>query len=115
MSKEVVSLFFQASHDNDVETAMSCFAEDGIWVDPTGKVYERNEIKEYLVQQIGVLEDFHSQGVSVNYFDMVEAPDGRVYIGASVKAADGTEIRRFLDVFEMRDGKIAVKDVFGKQ
>ncbi|MFD7668873.1 nuclear transport factor 2 family protein [Streptomyces sp. NPDC059788] len=114
MSKDIVDLFFKASHDSDVETAMSLFTEDGVWIDPTGKVYERHEIEAYLVQQIGVLHDFHSQGISVNYSEIVQDDADKVYISATVNAADGTELKRFVDMFVMRDGKIAVKDVFGK-
>lgn len=113
MSKETVDLFFKASERSEVDTAMSCFAEDGVWIDPVGKEYRGEEIRTYLVQQIGVLHDFHSKGISVNYTGLAEVGDS-VFIAATVNAADGTELKRFVDIFTMRDGKIVVKDVFGK-
>jgi ketosteroid isomerase-like protein len=113
MSKEVVELFFKASETNEVDTAMECFAEDGVWIDPEGKVYAGDDIRPYLVKQIALLDDFTSKGITVNYTGFSEAGE-HVFIGATVNAADGTELKRFVDIFTMRDGKIVVKDVFGK-
>lgn len=110
---DVVALFFRASEESQIETALSCFTDDGVWIDPTGKVYAGEEIEPYLKQQIDLLHEFHSKGVTVNYTPLVEEGD-RVYIGATVNQADGTELRRFVDVFTMRDGKILIKDVFAK-
>jgi hypothetical protein len=67
MSKEVVELFFKTSEANEVDNAMECFAEDGVWIDPDGKVYAGQEIRPYLEQQIGVLYDFNEKGITVNY------------------------------------------------
>lgn len=114
MSKELVALFFKASEENEVDTAMSCFAEDGMWIDPEGKPYTgHNEIRPYLIQQIGVLYDFHSKGISVNYTELAEVGD-IVFIGATVNAPDGSELRRFVDIFKVSNGKIVIKDVFAK-
>ncbi|MCP2241553.1 nuclear transport factor 2 family protein [Lentzea aerocolonigenes] len=113
MSKEVVELFFKTSEANEVDSAMECFAEDGVWIDPDGKVYAGQEIRPYLEQQIGVLYDFNEKGITVNYTGIAEVGD-TVFIGATVNAPDGTELKRFVDIFKMRDGKIVVKDVFGK-
>jgi ketosteroid isomerase-like protein len=110
---DVVTLFFRASEESRIETALDCFTEDGVWIDPAGKVYAGENIEPYLKQQIELLHDFHSSGISVNYTPMAEEGD-RVYVGATVNQADGTELRRFVDVFTMRDGKILVKDVFAK-
>ncbi|MBS2966546.1 nuclear transport factor 2 family protein [Actinocrinis puniceicyclus] len=115
MSQEIdlVARFFSASENSQIEAALDCFAEGGVWIDPTGKVYAGAEIEPYLKQQIDLLHEFHSKGISVNYTPLTQEGD-RVYIGATVNEADGTEIRRFVDVFVMRDGKIAIKDVFAK-
>lgn len=114
MSKELVALFFKASEENEVDTAMNCFADDGVWICPEGRPYTgHDEIRPYLIQQIGVLYDFHKQGISVNYTELAEVGD-TVFIGATVNAADGSEIRRFVDIFKIRNGKIVLKDVFAK-
>jgi uncharacterized protein len=113
MSQDVVALFFKASEENEVDTAMDCFAEDGVWIDPDGKPYAGEEIRPYLIQQINVLYDFHKKGISVNYTPLAEIGD-LVFIGATVNEADGTELRRFVDLFKVRDGKIVLKDVFAK-
>lgn len=110
---DVVALFFRASEESDIPTALDCFTEDGVWIDPDGKPYAGSDIEPYLRQQIDLLHQFNSKGVTVNYTPFVQEGN-RVYVGASVNEADGTQIRRFVDVFEMRDGKIAVKDVFAK-
>ncbi|WP_436791223.1 nuclear transport factor 2 family protein [Yinghuangia sp. YIM S10712] len=117
MSKAVVELFFRASEREEVDTAMECFAKDGIWISPEGDepgtTYTMDTIREYLVQQIGVLREFERQGISVDYGEFVEAGD-KVYIQATVRQPDGKVLNRFVDVFTMRDGKIAIKDVFRK-
>jgi uncharacterized protein len=117
-NKQLVELFFLTSHENDVETAMSCFADDGIWISPDGpepgRTYKMDEIEEYLVQQIGVLHDFHRNDTDIHYEPFVESGD-KVYVEATVKKNDGEVLGRFVDVFTMTsDGKIAIKDVFRK-
>ncbi|MFC0041220.1 nuclear transport factor 2 family protein [Actinomadura rayongensis] len=118
MSKKIVELFIEASEKSDLETALGLFADGGVWIDPAGKVYQGDAIEPYLVQQIDLLHQFNAQGVTVNYSEAVEAVAGDedwVYLAATVNQADGTEIRRFVDVFKLRDGKIVVKDVFSKE
>lgn len=114
---KLVEEFIRASEASEVQTAIDLFAADGVWIDPDGKVYKLDEIEAYLVQQIELLHTFHAQGTSVNYTQSVEIAEGDetwVYLSATVNQADGTELRRFVDVFKLRDGKIAVKDVFSK-
>ncbi|MYW00290.1 nuclear transport factor 2 family protein [Streptomyces sp. SID3343] len=114
---ELVAEFIRASEANQVQTALDLFAADGVWIDPAGKVYERDEIAPYLVEQIELLHTFHAQGTSVNYTQSVEVAEqdeARVYLSATVNQADGIEVRRFVDVFRIRDGKIVAKDVFAK-
>lgn len=115
--REVVELFFRASETEDIDTAMSCFTDDGIWISPEGiepgTTYTMADIREYLIQQIGVLREFEAQGISVDY-DEFQAAGDKVYISAAVRQADGKVLNRFVDVFTMRDGKIAIKDVFRK-
>ena len=110
---DTVALFFKASEESEIETALSCFTDDGVWIDPNGKVYGGEDIEPYLKQQIELLHEFTGKGISVNYTPFVQEGD-RVYVGATVNQADGTEVRRFVDVFVLRDGKIALKDVFAK-
>lgn len=116
-NKDVVALFFGASYEADYDTAVACFTDDGIWIGPEGpepgKTYKYDEIRDYLIQQKGVLDDFHSQGISVEYGPLDEIGD-KVYLEAAVRRSDGEILNRFVDVFTMRDGKIAVKDVFSK-
>ncbi|WP_239396338.1 nuclear transport factor 2 family protein [Frankia sp. CiP3] len=111
---DVVTLFFRASENSEIETALGCFAPGGVWIDPTGKVHAEDTVESYLKEQIELLRSFESQGVSVNYTPMVQEGD-RVYVGATVNQPDGTEIRRFVDVFTMQEGKILTKDVFAKE
>src|SRR5437899_1003009 len=110
---DTVMLFIRASEESRIETALDCFADGGVWIDPAGKVYGGADIEPYLKQQIDLLHDFQGKGISVNYTTAVADGD-RVYIGATVNESDGTEVRRFVDVFVMRDAKIITKDVFAK-
>lgn len=111
---DTVMLFIRASEEERIETALDCFAQDGTWTDPTGKVYGGADIEPYLKQQIELLHTFTAQGITVNYGTPVAEGD-RVYLSASVNQADGSEVRRFVDVFVLRDSKIVLKDVFAKE
>jgi hypothetical protein len=114
---KLVEEFIRASEANEVEAALGLFAADGVWIDPEGKVYQGEAIRPYLEQQIQLLYTFQAQGTTVNYTASVEVPEGGqtwVYLSATVNQADGTEIRRFVDVFKLGDGGIVVKDVFSK-
>ncbi len=114
---KLVEEFIRASEANEVQSALDLFAEDGVWIDPEGKVYRGEAIRPYLDQQIQLLYTFHDQGTTVNYttsVEVAEADQTWVYISATVNQADGTELRRFVDVFKLRGGKIVVKDVFSK-
>jgi limonene-1,2-epoxide hydrolase len=110
---DTVLLFIRASEEEKIETALDTFTEDGVWVDPAGKVYGGADIEPYLKQQIELLHTFTAQGITVNYGTPI-AHEDRVYLPASVNQADGTEVRRFVDVFVLRDSKIVLKDVFAK-
>jgi ketosteroid isomerase-like protein len=117
MSKEIVAQFFAAGERDDIEAAVACFTDDAKWIaaegDEPGTTYGVEEIPAVLAKLIGVRKEFEGKGISVDYGELVEAGD-RVYLEISITSAGGQTLARSVDIFTIRDGLIAVKDVYSK-
>lgn len=117
MSKRAVAAFFAAGEVDDIETAASQFAEDGVWITAEGPepgtTYSRAEIPAYLQKIIGIRKEYEAKGVEIAYGDLIEVGD-RVFLEITISLASGKVVDRSIDVFTIKDGKIAVKDVYRK-
>ncbi|MFG2224946.1 nuclear transport factor 2 family protein [Streptomyces sp. NPDC050161] len=117
MADNAVSRFFAAGEGDDVPGAVACFTDDGVWISwdgpEPGTTYRRDEIPALLSGMIEKRKEMESQGVRIVYGEQVEAAD-KVILEYAVEAPNGTVVDRGVDIFTLRDGKIAVKDVFRK-
>jgi len=117
MSKKVVAEFFKAGGADDIEAAVACFTDDARWIaaegPEPGTTYHRPEIPAFLAKIIGVRYEYEKKGLTIRYGDPIEAGD-KVYLEFTTFDKAGTAVERAIDVFTVRDGKIAVKDVFRK-
>lgn len=117
MADNVVSRFFAAGEADDVPGAVACFTDDGVWITwdgpEPGTTYPREALPSLLSAMIDKRKELESQGVRIIYGEQLEAAD-KVVLEFTVQAANGTVLDRGVDIFTLRDGKIAVKDVFRK-
>ncbi|WP_345619832.1 nuclear transport factor 2 family protein [Streptomyces ziwulingensis] len=117
MADNVVSRFFAAGEADDVPAAVACFADDGVWITwdglEPGTTHRRAEIPVLLSDMIRKRKELESQGVRIIYGEQVEAAD-KVVLEYTLEAPNGTVVDRGVDIFTLREGKIAVKDVFRK-
>ncbi|GAA2250726.1 hypothetical protein GCM10010232_43290 [Streptomyces amakusaensis] len=115
--KDVVNRFFAAGLRDDVEAASACFTDDARWimaegVEP-GTTYTKEEIPGFLDKIIGLRKEYEAKGITLVYGELLEVGD-RVILEFTVNSPDGAVLDRAVDVFTIREGKIAVKDVFRK-
>ncbi|MFC9293536.1 nuclear transport factor 2 family protein [Streptomyces sp. NPDC057011] len=115
--KDIVNRFFEAGLRDDIEAAADCFTEDGRWImaegaEP-GTTYTREEIPAFLDKIIGLRKEYEAKGITLEYGELLEVED-RVILEFTVNSPDGKVLDRAVDLFTIRDGKIAVKDVFRK-
>jgi ketosteroid isomerase-like protein len=118
MSDDVISRFFATSRAGDVQAAVECFAEDGVWISPEGSepgtLYCKSEIGGLMVEMNRYRDQLLSQGID-GYFDPpVMFGDGEAVVRWTVKASDGKILQRGVDLFVVRDDKIVLKDVYHK-
>jgi uncharacterized protein len=112
-----VTEFFERSAKDDVDGAVACFTEDGVWIMPQGPepgtTYRRDQIREHLIGVIEARKKLETQQIQVQ-FDEPLRVGNRVIIEARILDADGKVVERGVDIFTLRDGLIAVKDVYRK-
>ncbi|MFF3754690.1 nuclear transport factor 2 family protein [Streptomyces sp. NPDC002018] len=117
MTDNVVTRFFTAGEADDVPGAVACFADDGVWITwdgpEPGTTYRRDEIPGLLAGMIDTRKKFENQGVRIVYGEQLVAGD-KIVLEYTLKSPDGSVLDRGVDIFTLRDGKIAVKDVFRK-
>jgi ketosteroid isomerase-like protein len=110
---EIIEEFQKAVVAGDVDQAASFFADDGKYIlasgPEPGTTYEGSGI----VQIFRELVTRHSDS-TVKWSDPVGVDDGRVLVEFTITDQTGKVLHRGVDIFELRDGKIAVKDVFSK-
>ncbi|MFJ7130537.1 nuclear transport factor 2 family protein [Streptomyces sp. NPDC098101] len=115
--KDVVNRFFEAGLRDDIEAASDCFADDGRWImaegPEPGTTYSRDEIPGFLGKIIGLRKEYEAKGITLEYGEPIEAAD-KVVLEFTVNSPEGKVLDRAVDIFTIRDGKIAVKDVFRK-
>lgn len=112
-----VTAFFERCAVDDIDGAVECFAADGIWIMPSGPepgtTYRRDQIREHLSGLIEARKKLEADQVAVEFDEPLRVAD-RVIVESRLTAADGTVLDRGVDIFTLRDGLIAVKDVFRK-
>lgn len=110
---DVVENFQKAVIAGDVDAAVACFTDDGTYIlaggPEPGTTFQRSGIAGIFQEMI----DRHSDS-TVTWSDPVGVDDGRVLLEFTIADPDGKVLHRGVDLFEIRDGKIAVKDVFSK-
>jgi ketosteroid isomerase-like protein len=119
MADSAVHEFFALGAKGDIEGAAACFADDGIWITPDGggpgTVHTRAEIPALMAQLEEYGKKIRSEGLDGVFEEPVFLVNGeQAVVEWSVRNADGQVIDRGIDLFTLRDGKIAVKDVFRK-
>jgi ketosteroid isomerase-like protein len=112
-----VTAFFERSARDDIDGAVDCFTADGVWIMPAGPepgtTYRRDQIREHLTGLIDARKKLEADQVSFEVGEPLRVAD-RVIVESRLIAADGTVMDRGVDIFTLRDGLIAVKDVFRK-
>ena len=112
-----VAAFFERCAVDDVDGAVACFAADGVWIMPEGPepgtTYRRDQIRDHLLGMIEARKKLEAQQVRVEFGEPLRVAD-RVIIEGRVLGADGAVMDRGVDIFTLKDGLIAVKDVFRK-
>lgn len=110
---DIIENFQKAVVARDPDQAATFFADDGKYIlasgPEPGSTYGRSE----LVGVFRELVDRHTDS-TVDWSDPVGLEDGRVLVEFTVTDPEGKVLQRGVDIFEVRDGKIALKDVFSK-
>lgn len=110
---DVVRTHLKAVAAGDVDGIVDSFASDGKMIlasgPEPGSTYERSEIA-------GVYHAMKDQfvGLTANWSDPVSIDDGRILSEFLISDSEGKVLHRGVDIFQVRDGKIAVKDAFSK-
>jgi uncharacterized protein len=114
---EVVERFFAAGERDDIDAAVACFTDDGVWITwdgpEPGTTYHRPQLPEFLTEIIGKRKQFEAQGIRIEYGEKLAARN-TVFLEFSVITPAGVVVERGVDIFTIRDGLIQVKDVFRK-
>ncbi|MFI9202350.1 nuclear transport factor 2 family protein [Streptomyces sp. NPDC053048] len=117
MTENVVTRFFTAGEADDVPGAVACFTDDGVWISwdgpEPGTTYRREELPGLLAEMIEKRKELESQGIRIVYGEQVVAGE-KVVLEYALEAPDGSVLDRGVDIFTLRGGRIAVKDVFRK-
>lgn len=120
MAKSVVHEFFELGAKEDIDGAWKCFADDGVWIASEGAgpgtTYAGEEIRTLLVKMNDLGKELGAQGLEGRFEEPVFlVNDTQAVVEWSLrKKADGSVVDRGIDLFTVRDGKIACKDVFRK-
>lgn len=110
---EIIEEFQKAVVARDADQAASFFADDGKYILATGPEPGTTYEGSGIVRVFREMVDRHSDS-TVKWSDPVGVDDGRVLVEFTVSDHEGKVLLRGVDIFEIRDGKIVVKDVFGK-
>ena len=117
VAADPVAAFFERCARDDVDGAVACFADDGVWIMPEGPepgtTYRRDQIKDHLAGMIEARKKLEAQQVQVWFGEPLRVAD-RVIVESRLLDADGRVTDRGVDIFTLKDGLIAVKDVFRK-
>ncbi|WP_067840399.1 nuclear transport factor 2 family protein [Nocardia lijiangensis] len=117
MSKGIVEQFFEACLTDDIEAAVECFAEDGVWVLPMGPepgtTHKKEEIGGIIADMNKLRDETTAAGVAVYFSDPIYFAD-KAYVEFSLTDQAGKLMERGIDIFTIRDGKIISKDMFRK-
>ena len=112
-----VTAFFERCAKDDIDGAVACFAADGVWIMPQGPepgtTYRRDQIRDHLMGLIEARKTLEAQQMQVQFGEPLRAGN-RVIVEASMLDAEGKVVDRGVDIFTVRDGLIAVKDVYRK-
>lgn len=111
--------FFALGAKGDIEGAAACFAPDGVWITPQGSgpgtVYAKDQIPALMAELEKYAEQIRADGLDGVFEEPVFLVNGeQAVVEWSIRRADGEVVDRGIDLFTLRDGKIAVKDVFHK-
>lgn len=114
---DVVNMFQQAMIARDVDRMVACFADDGKCIlasgPEPGSTHERSELPRVFREMLDAYTEAYKD-FNATWTDPVIVDDGRVLVEFTMRDDEGKLVQRGVDIFEIRDGKIAVKDVFGK-
>lgn len=117
MSKGIVEQFFEACLNDDIEAAVECFAEDGLWILPMGPepgtTHTKDEIGEIIVGMNKMRDETTASGIVVHFSDPIYFTD-KAYVEFSLTDPNGKLMERGIDIFTIREGKIVSKDMFRK-
>lgn len=114
---DVVTAFFERCAEDDIDGAVACFAAEGVWIMPDGPepgtTYRRDQIKDHLTGLIETRKKLEAQQVQLHFEEPLRVAD-RVIMEFRLLDAAGKVLDRGVDIFTVRDGLIAVKDVYRK-
>ncbi|RLV04272.1 hypothetical protein CTZ27_09830 [Streptomyces griseocarneus] len=114
---DAVTTFFERCAVDDVEGAVACFTLDGLWIMPNGPepgtTYRREQMTDHLNGLIELRKKLEVQGMHLEFDEPMRAGDRVVVESRLLDAADKV-VDRGVDVFTLKDGLIAVKDVYRK-
>ena len=112
-----VAAFFERCARDDIDGAVACFAQDAVWIMPQGPepgtTYRRDQIREHLAGLIEARKKLEADQMQVRFDEPLRVAD-RVIVESRLLDADGRVTDRGVDIFTLKDGLIAVKDVFRK-
>ncbi|WP_406154622.1 nuclear transport factor 2 family protein [Streptomyces sp. NBC_00882] len=116
-SQSPVLAFFAACGDDDVRRAAECFADDGVWIaaegDEPGRTHKRSELEDFIAEVLRKRDELHAAGAEMAFGEHLVVADKEI-LEFTVTSRDGGILERGVDIFTIRDGKIACKDVFRK-
>ena len=118
MADDPITRFLDTSQAGDIEAAVDCFTDDGRWIMPEEKkpdsVYHKGEIGELITNMNKYHDELLAQGLDGHFETPVFFGEDEALLRWSIRSADGTVVDRGVDLFVLRDGRIALKDVFRK-
>ncbi|MGN5377317.1 hypothetical protein BIV25_31885 [Streptomyces sp. MUSC 14] len=118
MTEDAIARFLRTSQAGDIEAAVDCFADDGVWITPDGSepgtTYRKNEIGDLIVKLNGLHEQLLAQDIDGRFEDPVPFGDGEYLVRWTLQSGDGKVHARGIDLFVLRDDRIVVKDVYRK-
>ncbi|WP_131746584.1 nuclear transport factor 2 family protein [Frankia sp. Cppng1_Ct_nod] len=119
MGKTAIHDFFELGAKEDIDGAWDCFGPDAVWIDAQGDepgtTYAKAQIRDHLVRLNDIAKQIRSQGMDGVFEEPVFLAGGeQAIVEWSVRKGTGEIVERGIDLFTLKDGKIAVKDVFRK-